>query len=167
MAEAKKKCSECNRPERVCDNCARRLCCSGPLTGQVRGSCNDCGYAWRSCQMCGEFQRWDEPEHASIERVVRAGCNFGGTKAGERVRVEPDQVDLPNVQQATMSLEEAAALEKHRREATPKKAEPPKIIEGLSRALEAEKQRSEQQISAGRRRLKREADVALGNVRNT
>jgi hypothetical protein len=51
--------------------------------------------------------RWDEAEHATVERVVRAGNFFSGKLGGEIVKVEPQHISGRNVQQATMSLEEA------------------------------------------------------------
>jgi len=162
----KKKCDECKRPERICDTCSRKLCCAGPRGREIRGTCNDCGYPWRSCLSCGEPQRWDEPEHETIDRVVRPTHCFGGALAGTRVKVEPRHVDLPNVQQATMSLEEAAALDQHRREAPLRSAEVPLIVQGLAQAQAAERERMEKQMESGRRRLKREADLAMGEVRS-
>src|SRR5262249_13817500 len=137
------------KKSRTCGTCRRDLSTAGPLPGQVRGTCNECGYPWRHCAMCGEAQKWDESDHPSVERVVRAHENYGGVLAGGRVRVELNQIDLPHVQRATMSLEEAKALDQHRREAPLRQQEPPRLVAGLSRVMAAEQERLAQQVSAG------------------
>jgi hypothetical protein len=137
--------------DRYCETCARNLTRSGPKPVSVRNACNDCGYAWRSCRTCGEPQRHDEPEHEFVERIVRPFNNYGGVPALGTVRVEPRHLEDPHVLAATMDLDEAAALEKHRRAAAPRVAEIPRLQQAVIRAQEAEKQRLEKINDDGRR----------------
>lgn len=145
---------------RICRTCGRDLDAAGPRPKNVLHACNNCGYAWRSCETCGEPQRWDDPTHDYIERIVRPHNNYGGHPAGTRVRVEPQHLDSLNVMAATMSLDEAEALDKHRREAPLRNTEVPRLSQAVMRAQEAERIRLEQQNEQARKRARREANQA-------